>query len=135
QRLREKSPVAVGGFRLGSLCIMAAGRCRLSSYVTGASPDRPGGCSPARCGRRAEPGGGSRSVRLNDVLTEECRPEQPAGYPAVCEGRFEGGNEIFHAREEPTSLNARELLPRLKEIGVAALKIEGRQRGVAYVSS
>ena len=44
-------------------------------------------------------------------------------------------NEIFHALEEPTSLNTLELLPRLKQIGVAALKIEGRQRGVAYVSS
>jgi putative protease len=45
------------------------------------------------------------------------------------------GNEIFHALEEPTSLNTMELLPRLKQAGVTALKIEGRQRGVAYVSS
>lgn len=39
------------------------------------------------------------------------------------------------ALEEPTSLNTLELLPRLRNAGVAALKIEGRQRGVAYVSS
>ena len=44
-------------------------------------------------------------------------------------------DEVYHALEEPTSLNTLELLPRLKQAGVTALKIEGRQRGVAYVSS
>jgi collagenase-like PrtC family protease len=53
----------------------------------------------------------------------------------VCKGRFDVGGEIFHALEEPTSLNTLELLPRLAQAGVAALKIEGRQRGAAYVAS
>jgi len=53
----------------------------------------------------------------------------------VCKGRFEVRGETFHALEEPTSLNTLELLPRLAGAGVAALKIEGRQRGVAYVAS
>ena len=44
-------------------------------------------------------------------------------------------DEVFHALEEPTSLNTLELLPRLARAGVAALKIEGRQRGAAYVAS
>ena len=35
----------------------------------------------------------------------------------------------------PVSLNAVELLPRLADIGVAAFKIEGRQRGRAYVAT
>jgi putative protease len=43
--------------------------------------------------------------------------------------------EVFHALEEPTSLNTLELLPRLRAAGVVALKIEGRQRGQAYVAS
>ena len=38
-------------------------------------------------------------------------------------------DEVYHALEEPTSLNTLELLPRLKQAGVTALKIEGRQRG------
>jgi putative protease len=42
---------------------------------------------------------------------------------------------VFHALEEPTSLNTLQLLPRLKAAGVIALKIEGRQRGQAYVTS
>ena len=36
--------------------------------------------------------------------------------------------------EEPTSLNALEHLPALIEAGVTALKIEGRQRGRAYIA-
>ncbi len=135
ERLCEKSPVALEVFAFGSLCTMVEGRCQLSSYVTGASPNRHGVCSPAKFVRWGEQGDGSRSVRLNGVLIDEFRPEEPAGYPTVCKGRFEVGNEVFHALEEPTSLNTLELLPRLKQIGVAALKIEGRQRGVAYVSS
>ena len=114
---------------------MVEGRCQLSSYVTGASPNRHGVCSPAKFVRWDEHTDGSRSVRLNDVLIDQFQPQEPAGYPTVCKGRFEVGNEIFHALEEPTSLNTLELLPRLQQAGVVALKIEGRQRGVAYVSS
>src|SRR5690606_27712131 len=47
ERLCERSPVAIEVFAFGSLCIMVEGRCQLSSYVTGASPNRHGVCSPA----------------------------------------------------------------------------------------
>lgn len=135
ERLCERSPVPLEVFAFGSLCIMVEGRCQLSSYVTGASPNRHGVCSPAKFVRWDEHADGSRSVRLNEVLIDQFQPQEPAGYPTVCKGRFQVGNEVFHALEEPTSLNTLELLPRLKQAGVAALKIEGRQRGVAYVSS
>ena len=39
----------------------------------------------------------------------------------------------FHALEEPTSLNTIDLIPELTAIGVAAVKIEGRQRSPSYV--
>ncbi len=135
ERLCAASPVPLEVFAFGSLCIMVEGRCQLSSYVTGASPNRHGVCSPANFVRWEEHSDGRRSVRLNDVLIDRFEPAEPAGYPTVCKGRFDVGGEIFHALEEPTSLNTLELLPRLKQAGVAALKIEGRQRGVAYVSS
>src|SRR5690606_11198428 len=35
-------------FGFGSLCIRAEGRCYLSSYMTGESPNNHGACSPAR---------------------------------------------------------------------------------------
>jgi putative protease len=135
ERLCEGSPVPLEVFAFGSLCIMVEGRCQLSSYVTGASPNRHGVCSPASFVRWEEHDDGRRSVRLNQVLMDRFEPREPAGYPTVCKGRFEVGGEVFHALEEPTSLNTLELLPRLAQAGVAALKIEGRQRGVAYVGS
>lgn len=135
QRLCETSPVPLEVFAFGSLCIMVEGRCQLSSYVTGASPNRHGVCSPARFVRWEETPDGGRTVRLNGVLIDRFAPAEPAGYPTVCKGRFEVGGEIFHALEEPTSLNTMELLPQLAQAGVVALKIEGRQRGSAYVSA
>ena len=135
ERLCETSPVPLEVFAFGSLCIMVEGRCQLSSYVTGASPNRHGVCSPARFVRWEEHADGGRSVRLNGVLIDRFAPAEPAGYPTVCKGRFAVGGEVLHALEEPTSLNTLELLPQLARIGVVALKIEGRQRGLAYVAS
>ncbi len=135
ERLAATAPVPIEVFAFGSLCIMVEGRCQLSSYLTGASPNRHGVCSPARFVRWEEGPDGARTVRLNGVLIDRFDPDEPAGYPTVCKGRFDVNGEIFHALEEPTSLNTLELLPRLANAGVAAIKIEGRQRGVAYVTA
>ncbi|UXI70486.1 ubiquinone anaerobic biosynthesis protein UbiU [Tahibacter amnicola] len=135
ERLCSTSPVAVEVFAFGSLCIMVEGRCQLSSYVTAASPNRHGVCSPARFVRWEESTDGTRTVLLNDVLIDRFAPDEAAGYPTVCKGRYEVRQNIFHALEEPTSLNTLELLPRLHSCGVQALKIEGRQRGAAYVTA
>ncbi len=72
--------------------------------------------------------------RLNGVLIDRYGEGENAGYPTLCKGRFEVGGETYHAIEEPTSLNTLELLPELQELGIAAVKIEGRQRSPAYVS-
>jgi putative protease len=72
--------------------------------------------------------------RLNGVLIDRYAEGERAGYPTLCKGRFEVGGETYHAIEEPTSLNTLELLPELKELGISAVKIEGRQRSPAYVS-
>jgi putative protease len=68
-------------------------------------------------------------------LIDRFGPDEPAGYPTVCKGRYAVAGEVFHALEEPTSLNTLDLLPRLQSAGVTALKIEGRQRGQAYVGA
>ncbi|MFZ1723937.1 MAG: U32 family peptidase, partial [Dokdonella sp.] len=135
ERLCAATPVPLEVFAFGSLCIMVEGRCQLSSYVTGASPNRHGVCSPARFVKWEEQTDGSRTVRLNGVLMDRYAEGEAAGYPTVCKGRFDVGGEVFHALEEPTSLNTLGLLPQLARAGVVALKIEGRQRGAAYVAS
>jgi O2-independent ubiquinone biosynthesis protein UbiU len=135
ERLCETSPVALEVFAFGSLCIMVEGRCQLSSYFTGASPNCQGVCSPPAFVRWDERPDGAREVRLNGVLIDRFGRDEPAGYPTICKGRYQVAGRIAHALEEPTSLNTLELLPRLAQAGVAALKIEGRQRGLAYVQA
>ena len=73
-------------------------------------------------------------ARLNGILIDRYEPGEPAAYPTLCKGRFKVDGADDHALEEPTSLNAIGLLPRLAEMGVSAVKIEGRQRSPAYVT-
>jgi O2-independent ubiquinone biosynthesis protein UbiU len=134
EHLAESAPVELEVFAFGSLCIMVEGRCQLSSYVTGKSPNVAGVCSPAEFVVWDETPQG-RSVRLNGVLIDRFGPNEPAGYPTVCKGRYGVGEQTFHALEEPTSLNTLSLLPRLKQAGISAVKIEGRQRSPAYVGT
>ncbi|MGM0834168.1 MAG: ubiquinone anaerobic biosynthesis protein UbiU [Pseudomonadota bacterium] len=131
--LAKQTPVELEVFAFGSLCIMAEGRCYLSSYLTGDSPNTRGVCSPAAHVRWEETRQGLES-RLNNVLIDRYAEGERAGYPTLCKGRFEVGGETYHAIEEPTSLNTLELLPELRELGISAVKIEGRQRSPAYVS-
>ncbi|ROQ21242.1 putative protease [Marinimicrobium koreense] len=119
-------------FAFGSLCIMAEGRCYLSSYMTGESPNNSGACSPAKFVRWEEKRGVLES-RLNGYLIDRFAGGENAGYPTLCKGRFEVDGERYHALEEPTSLNTLSLLPELYRDGIKAVKIEGRQRSPAYV--
>jgi putative protease len=109
-------------------------RCALSSYTTGEGPNTVGVCSPAKAVRWQETGAGLE-VRLNGVLLHRFTGGEKAGYPTLCKGRYAVRDDTYHAIEEPTSLNTLELLPELVRIGVAAVKIEGRQRSPAYVAS
>ncbi|MCK6423696.1 MAG: U32 family peptidase [Burkholderiaceae bacterium] len=126
------SPVDIEVFGFGSLCVMVEGRCTLSSWATGCSPNNAGVCSPAAAVRWQEGADGVRA-RLNGVLIDHYAPDEPRGYPTLCKGRFLVEGQREYALEEPTSLNTLALLPELMALGVAAIKIEGRQRSAAYV--
>ena len=134
QQLIEKTAVEIEVFGFGSLCVMVEGRCALSSYVTGESPNTHGVCSPPKAVRWQETPEGLES-RLNGVLIDRYSSGEKAGYPTLCKGRFDVGDDHdYYAIEEPTSLNTLELLPQLQKMGVRAIKIEGRQRSPAYVA-
>lgn len=131
-KLASRTTVELEVFGFGSLCIMAEGRCYLSSYLTGDSPNNCGACSPAHAVRWVEKEG-SLETRLNKVLIDRFAPGESAGYPTLCKGRFRANDQVFHVLEEPTSLNAMDVLPELMAANIVALKIEGRQRSPAYV--
>ncbi len=133
-RLIERTSVEIEVFGFGSLCVMVEGRCALSSYVTGQSPNTHGVCSPAHAVRWEETPAG-RESRLNGVLIDRFFPTEAAGYPTLCKGRFTVEGSTYHAIEEPASLNALDVLPALIQGGVKAIKVEGRQRSPAYVAT
>ena len=132
EALTKTSPVDLEVFAFGSLCVMAEGRCYLSSYLTGESPNTVGACSPAKYVEWQEVDGVMKT-RLGGSLIDQFEPGEQAGYPTLCKGRFNALDNKVHALEEPTSLNTMDLLPKLYASGVKALKIEGRQRSPAYV--
>jgi putative protease len=132
-RLRAESPVEIEVFAFGGMCPMAEGRCSLSSYVTGQSPNMQGVCSPASHVRYEERGDALVS-RLGGLTVNVFGRNEAAGYPTLCKGRFEWDGETGYLFEDPTSLNAAEIIKDLLAAGVTALKIEGRQRGRAYIA-
>jgi putative protease len=135
----RNTSVEIEVFGFGSLCVMNEGRCWLSSYATGESPNTVGACSPAKFVQwqkvPASPGRPeTMDVRLAGILIDRFGADENAGYPTICKGRFEVQGETYYAMEEPASLNVLELLPEIVSIGVAAIKVEGRQRSPTYVA-
>lgn len=131
--LNARIDVETEVFAFGGMCPMAEGRCSLSSYITGESPNTSGVCSPAshvRYEQRAD----ALVSRLGGLTINRFAPGEPAGYPTLCKGRFVAEGRTSYLFEEPTSLDVAAMLPDLAAAGVSALKIEGRQRGRAYVA-
>jgi Collagenase and related proteases len=120
-------------FVFGGLCVMAEGRCSLSSYATGKSPNMNGVCSPASHVRYRKDGRDLVS-ELGNFTINRFPQGEAAGYPTLCKGRFDIADSHGYAFEDPVSLDVMGELEALKEAGVSALKIEGRQRGKAYVA-
>ena len=120
-------------FVFGGLCVMAEGRCSLSSFATGKSPNMNGVCSPASHVEYRD-NGGFLDARLGGYTIHRIAQNEPAPYPTLCKGCFQAGEATGHLFEDPVSLNAEHLIPQLQKAGVTALKIEGRQRSRSYVA-
>ncbi len=133
EQVIRNTAVEIEVFGFGSLCVMNEGRCWLSSYACGESPNTVGACSPAKH-VRWDKKPGVMETRLNNILIDRFSDQEPAGYPTLCKGRFEVAGHTYYALEEPTSLNVLPILPDIVRIGVAAIKVEGRQRSPTYVA-
>lgn len=130
--INAEIPCETEVFVFGGLCVMAEGRCSLSSYATGKSPNMHGVCSPASHVHYRDEGGELVS-RLGAFTIDRVPRDEPAPYPTLCKGHFIASAYRGHAFEDPVSLDAAALLPQLAEAGVTALKIEGRQRSRSYI--
>lgn len=131
--INAETEVETEAFVFGGLCVMAEGRCSLSSFATGRSPNMHGVCSPAtHVEYRDEKG--ALSAKLGGYTIHRVDAGAPAPYPTLCKGCFQAGAVTGHLFEDPVSLNAEKLIPQLAEAGVTALKIEGRQRSRSYVT-
>jgi putative protease len=133
--LRQQTDVALEVLAFGVLCANYEGRCYLSSFLTGESANSMGACAPAEFVKFEETGDGGLRVRLNGVVINHFVGAELRTYPTPCKGKFHNTatNREQPAFQEPCFLNALPLLPGLAGIGVDALKIEGRQRSLAYV--
>jgi putative protease len=120
-------------FVFGGLCVMAEGRCALSSYATGKSPNMQGVCSPASHVRYRNEGPDMVS-ELGAFTINRFPRGEAAGYPTLCKGRFSAGEQTGYIFEDPASLDVLSHFEALDRAGVSALKIEGRQRGRAYIA-
>jgi putative protease len=132
--LNKAIDVETEAFVFGGLCVMVEGRCYLSSYATGRSPNLSGVCSPPEAVTYEEDEDGM-AAKLSGFTIDRYAAGEPAGYPTLCKGRFNAGGKASYLFEEPVSLNAGSLIEGLKKAGVTALKIEGRQRGKGYVGA
>ncbi|MGF6860090.1 collagenase-like PrtC family protease [Rhodobacteraceae bacterium MBR-64] len=120
-------------FVFGGLCVMAEGRCSMSSYITGKSPNMNGVCSPPSHVVYAEEDG-ELAAKLGGYTIHRNAKGAPAPYPTLCKGNFTSGDKTGYVFEDPVSLDASDLIPALAKAGVKALKIEGRQRSRSYVA-
>jgi putative protease len=132
-RIGRKVKCEIEVFVFGGLCVMAEGRCSLSSYATGKSPNMNGVCSPASHVRYRQDGSDMVS-ELGTYTINRFNHGEAAGYPTLCKGRFDISDTRGYAFEDPVSLDVMGEIEALKDAGVSALKIEGRQRGKAYVA-
>src|SRR5690606_23862450 len=72
-KICAQTTVEIEVFGFGSLCVMAEGRCLLSSYATGDSPNNKGVCSPAHAVRWIDTDG-HMDARLNGILIDRYAP-------------------------------------------------------------
>ena len=110
----------------GEPCVMAEGRCALSSYVTSSARSTTGVCTPPSAVHWSETREGLE-CRINDVLVDRYGLHSKVVLPAPCTGCYEVAGRTYHPFDDAARLDAIELLPALARAGVAAVRVEGRR--------
>jgi putative protease len=133
--LRRQTDVLLEVMVFGVLCANYDGRCCLSSYITGTSAHSIGACAPAEFVQFEETEAGRTTLKLNGIVINDFVATEERTYPTPCKGKYSNsavGHRLY-AFQDPCCLNALPLLPEIAAAGVDIVKIEGRQRSLAYV--
>ena len=133
--LRKETDVLLEVIGFGVLCGLYEGRCCLSSFITGTGANSVGACAPAEFVEFEETREGRTILRLNGLVVNSFDLTERRTYPTPCKGKYYNetlGLEL-RAFQDSCCLNALPLLGELAAAGVNWVKIEGRQRSLAYV--
>ena len=110
QEMKEKVDIEIEAFIHGAMCIAYSGRCTLSNHMTARDSNRGGCC---------------QSCRWDYDLYEDNDGEQNA--------LFVDGDAPFAM--SPKDLKLVESIPRMIELGIDSLKIEGRMKSIHYIAT
>ncbi|MFC6039803.1 U32 family peptidase [Paenisporosarcina macmurdoensis] len=110
QEMKEKVDIEIEAFIHGGMCIAYSGRCTLSNHMTARDSNRGGCC---------------QSCRWDYDLYEANDGQQNA--------LFVDGDAPFAM--SPKDLKLVESIPRMIELGIDSLKIEGRMKSIHYVAT
>lgn len=137
KEIRENTDIELEVFIFGSLCANYEGRCSLSSYITGQSCNSIGACAPAEFVEFTQEENGQMSFRLNGVLLNRFEKGEFCTYPTPCKARLKNplSGKCYYPFQNPVTLNLISQIPTFIELGIDAIKIEGRQRSASYVES
>ncbi|KIY21556.1 MULTISPECIES: peptidase U32 family protein [Mesobacillus] len=110
EEMKQKVDIEIETFIHGAMCIAYSGRCTLSNHMTARDSNRGGCCQSCRWDY--------------DLYTLEGTEENPL---------FAEGDAPFAM--SPKDLKLIESIPRLIELGIDSLKIEGRMKSIHYIAT
>ncbi|AMW98687.1 MULTISPECIES: peptidase U32 family protein [Rummeliibacillus] len=108
--MKEKVDIEIESFVHGAMCIAYSGRCVLSNHMTARDSNRGGCCQSCRWDY--------------DLYAVEDGEEKPL---------FEEGNEAFAM--SPKDLKLIESIPKIIDLGIDSLKVEGRMKSIHYIAT
>lgn len=110
REMKEKVDIEIETFIHGAMCIAYSGRCTLSNHMTARDSNRGGCCQSCRWDY--------------DLYKLEGENEVPF---------FTEGDSPFAM--SPKDLNLIQSIPKMIELGIDSLKIEGRMKSIHYVAT
>lgn len=108
--MKEKVDIEIEAFVHGAMCIAYSGRCTLSNHMTARDSNRGGCC---------------QSCRWDYDLLSVDDGELDLVYD----------NDVVPFAMSPKDLKLIEAIPRMIDIGVDSLKIEGRMKSIHYIAT